>query len=121
MENLKTNESPKVLGSEIKSKLLLEKTQIEIDFEKKYHNIFLKITGLKVGDIVSCYFTVNHGNSKQSYTQVIQANGILKQYANGTLFVSSVDKFKKSKVGEAPIYKWEYTEQHIISKIESIQ
>jgi hypothetical protein len=111
----------KTLGSEIKSMLLLEKTTIDIKAEIEYSKKFLEVTGLKINDIVSCYFTTNHGNAKQSYTQVIQADGVLKQYANGVLFVQSVDKFKKSKTGAPPLYRWEYTEQNIIANINSIQ
>ena len=85
-----------VLGNEIKLELNKIKEEIDLEYKLLYHKRFLEHTGLKVWDIVICYFSISPGNSKSSYTSSTITDGILKQYDNGILYVESIEKLSKS-------------------------
>lgn len=119
--------SPVVLGEQIKAELNAIKSKIDLDAKILYHNQFLSYTGLKIGDVVSCYFSISTGNSKQSYRSSTVTNGIIKQYENGTLYVESIEKLSKSystsnnRSGRDYKSWWVFEKENVITDIAYVQ
>jgi len=85
-----------VLGNDVKKELNKIKEEIELEAKLLYHKKFLEHTGLKIGDVVKCYFSISTGDQSKSYTSSTITDGIIKQYDNGLLYVESIDKLSKS-------------------------
>ncbi len=94
--------------------------------EINWHKAWLKETGLKIGDIVTCYFSCERGTRKQSYTTSYEGDGIIKSHANGKLYVESIKDLKFShnvsngRSGRSYKDWWEYEIRKGISNIEGI-
>ena len=69
------------------------------EFLKKYGDEFLRLNGLKIGDIVNLRFSYNILRSKyksrqmERFTEYKKADGILKYDDNGALIAESLDDF----------------------------
>lgn len=119
--------APVVLNPEIKRELIELKNKIELDAKVKYHKLFLEKTGLKIGDIVKCNFSVHSGDSKHSYMSNCLTEGIIKCNEEGLLYVESIkelkDSYNKSNGRTGRAYKswWEYRQVKMKSEISSIQ
>ena len=116
-----------VLGDEVKKELNKIKEEIDLQAKLSYHKKFLEYTGLKIGDIVKCYFSISTGNSNQSYTGSTITDGILKQYENGLLYVESIEKLSKSystsngRSGRNYRSWWVYEMKNVKTEISYIQ
>lgn len=75
---------------------MLLKKEITFECQKAWDEKFLELTGLKVGDKVSCNFSFQTGNRSSSYTSVEISTGtiILDEKGYGVL---SDKKYSQSK------------------------
>lgn len=107
--------------------LLIKKhNELNLNAAIEYGKYFLSVTGLAVGDIVDCRFTVHTGNAKQSYMSGATKKGLIKVKENGVICVESIDRLPTSRsvnngrTGRARRDWWEYENKIITTEIDRI-
>ena len=116
-----------VINPDIRKQINTTKKQIDFNAKIEFQNQFLKITGLKVGQIVRCYFDVSSGTSKQSYSGLETHNGIIKKGEDGLIYVESIKKLRYSytvsngRIGRSYKSWWGFDYRNQKSDIDRIQ
>ena len=116
------NKVPIILGPEKKQEISEIKKEMDLKSKIEFHKRFLMETGLKIGDIVSCSFSVSSGNSKQSYSSLSTSPAELKQNEDGTLYCESLNPIRDSynqsngRTGRSYRSAWHYRD--VIKKVE---
>ena len=59
----------------------------------EFFNKFLEITGLKIGDVVDCYFAYNDGDKEKKHAAGIHKGVLKESEQKGFLYVESVEDF----------------------------
>lgn len=80
----------------------MTKKEIELQCEIAYQEKFLELTGLKVGDKVECYFTVEDGTHKQSYLSSVKGVGTIIRDDNGYAVLSDNEYSHSKSVRNKP-------------------
>jgi hypothetical protein len=110
----------------IREKLRLKQKEIRMKADKEYSDFFLKELNIKIGDIVPCFFNVNTGTRKQSYSSTKTADGIIKMSEDGIAFVESLEKlpisYNKSNNRTGRDYRswWVYEYENVTASIGHI-
>jgi len=93
----------------------MTKKEIEIQCDIAWAEKYLELTGHKIGDEVTCNFSYNIGNAKQSYLSTTQGNGVIVKTDKG-IFVKSNNKVMKAHSEKRHWYDrnsiWVYTEEY---------
>lgn len=109
-----------------KADILKLKNQIEHEANIVFGLKFLELTGLKVGDEVSAFFSFSYGDRKSSYSTGGIRKGIIKTHKNGTLYIESVDKLRQShsesnnRTGRNRKDWWVYEDKHTVTDLINI-
>lgn len=81
---------------EMFEEILKLKNKIEHKAKVDFGNEYLKLTGLKIGNIIDCTFHYSYGTNKSSYGASKVCKGEIKQCISGLIYVESIDKLVQS-------------------------
>lgn len=98
--------------------------EIEYLCDLAWQEKYLELKGLKIGDEVICSFSNHHGNSKQSYSYLVEGKGVIMETEKG-IKVKSLEKYTVAKSEKRRWSDrnsiWVYYEEYVYSDLKLIR